>query len=63
MGSVQPSSPVGQTYVKKIDYNYDDDGNLANGTPHADEIHAAFDRHGIAGARVPQSAACTPPRP
>lgn len=28
----------------------DDDGNLANGTPHMTAIHAAFNRHGIACA-------------
>ena len=27
MGSSNPSSPVGNPYTKKIDYNYDDDGN------------------------------------
>ena len=27
MGSSNPASPVGNTYTKKIDYNYDDDGN------------------------------------
>jgi len=27
MGSSTPSSPSGNTYVKKIEYNYDDDGN------------------------------------
>jgi len=27
MGSARPSSPVGQTYTRKIDYNYDEDGN------------------------------------
>jgi len=39
----------------------DDDGNLANGTPHAAEIHAAFAAHEIAGEPVPASPAC--PRP
>jgi RHS repeat-associated protein len=27
MGSSNPASPVGNSYTKKIDYNYDDDGN------------------------------------
>jgi len=36
MGSSTPSSPVGNPYVKKIDYNYDDDGNRTSvvGTPY-----------------------------
>jgi|CXWL01.1.fsa_nt_gi hypothetical protein len=43
----------------------DDDGNLANGTPHGGAIFAAFNRHGIAcasdaGANV-TFAGCTPP--
>ncbi|HYU32504.1 MAG TPA: hypothetical protein VEW48_10095 [Thermoanaerobaculia bacterium] len=43
----------------------DDDGNLANGTPHSCNLYAAFNRHGIActtdpGANVCFSA-CTPP--
>ena len=43
----------------------DDDGNLANGTPHAGALFAAFDRHGIAcstdlGANV-TFAGCAPP--
>jgi trimeric autotransporter adhesin len=43
----------------------DDDGNLANGTPHSCQLFAAFNRHGIAcpsdlGANVCHSA-CTPP--
>jgi hypothetical protein len=43
----------------------DDDGNLANGTPHSCNLFAAFNRHGIAcptdpGANVCFSA-CTPP--
>ena len=43
----------------------DDDGNLANGTPHSCQLYAAFNRHGIAcpadpGANVCFSA-CTPP--
>jgi trimeric autotransporter adhesin len=43
----------------------DDDGNLANGTPHSCHLFAAFDRHGLAcaadqGANVCFSA-CTPP--
>src|SRR6185436_13028879 len=45
----------------------DDDGNLANGTPHGGALFAAFNRHGIAcpsdpGANV-TFAACTPPAP
>lgn len=43
----------------------DDDGNLANGTPHSCQIFAAFDRHGLACATDPGAnvcfAACTPP--
>ena len=43
----------------------DDDGNLANGTPHSCHLFAAFDRHGLAcasdaGANVCFSG-CTPP--
>ncbi|MFL6289369.1 MAG: hypothetical protein ACJ759_00545 [Thermoanaerobaculia bacterium] len=43
----------------------DDDGNLANGTPHSCQLFAAFNRHGMAcaadaGANVCFSA-CTPP--
>ncbi|HEV2854012.1 MAG TPA: hypothetical protein VHC97_14535 [Thermoanaerobaculia bacterium] len=43
----------------------DDDGNLANGTPHSCQLFAAFNRHGLAcaadaGASVCFSA-CTPP--
>ncbi len=43
----------------------DDDGNLANGTPHGGAIFAAFDRHNIACASDPGAnvtfAACTIP--
>jgi hypothetical protein len=43
----------------------DDDGNLADGTPHAGALFAAFARHGIACASDPGAsttfAACTPP--
>ncbi len=39
----------------------DNDGNLANGTPHAAEIYAAFAAHGIAGAAVPSTPHCTRP--
>jgi hypothetical protein len=43
----------------------DDDGNLANGTPHSCQIFAAFNRHGLACATDPGAnvcfAACTPP--
>ncbi len=43
----------------------DDDGNLANGTPHGGALFAAFDRHGIACASDPGAnvtfAGCTPP--
>jgi len=43
----------------------DDDGNLANGTPHGGALYAAFNRHGIActtdaGASI-SFAGCTPP--
>src|SRR6185295_13196593 len=45
----------------------DDDGNLANGTPHGASIFAAFNRHNIACASDPGSnttfAACTIPTP
>ena len=45
----------------------DDDGNLANGTPHGGAIFAAFNRHNIACASDPGSnttfAACTIPTP
>jgi hypothetical protein len=43
----------------------DDDGNLANGTPHGAALFAAFNRHGIACASDPGAnvtfAGCTPP--
>jgi hypothetical protein len=43
----------------------DDDGNLANGTPHGAALFAAFNRHGIACGTDPGAgvtfAACTPP--
>jgi hypothetical protein len=43
----------------------DDDGNLANGTPHGGALFSAFDRHGIACATDPgastTSTGCTPP--
>jgi hypothetical protein len=43
----------------------DDDGNLANGTPHGGALFAAFDRHGIACGGDPGAgvtfAACSPP--
>ncbi len=43
----------------------DDDGNLANGTPHSCQLFAAFNRHGLACATDPGAnvcfAACTPP--
>jgi hypothetical protein len=39
----------------------DDDGNIANGTPHMTAIHAAYDRHGIAcNNPPPQNDACGP---
>jgi trimeric autotransporter adhesin len=46
----------------------DDDGNLANGTPHSCQLFAAFDRHGLAcpsdpGANVCFSACSPPPVP
>ena len=45
----------------------DDDGNLANGTPHSCQLFAAFNRHGIACATDPGAnvcfRACTPPAP
>jgi hypothetical protein len=43
----------------------DDDGNLANGTPHGAALYAAFNRHGIACTTDPGAnvtfAGCTPP--
>ena len=43
----------------------DDDGNLANGTPHSCQLFAAFNRHGLACATDPGAnvcfAACAPP--
>jgi hypothetical protein len=36
----------------------DDDGNLANGTPHSCQLFAAFDRHGIACASDPGANTC-----
>jgi len=36
----------------------DDDGNLANGTPHSCQLFAAFDRHGIACAADPGANIC-----
>ncbi|MEP7010819.1 MAG: hypothetical protein ABJC13_10885 [Acidobacteriota bacterium] len=36
----------------------DDDGNLANGTPHSCQLFAAFDRHGIACATDPGASVC-----
>jgi len=43
----------------------DDDGNLANGTPHSCHLFAAFNRHGIACASDPGAnvcfSGCTPP--
>ena len=43
----------------------DDDGNLANGTPHGGALFAAFDRHSIACQNDPGArrtfAGCTPP--
>jgi PKD repeat protein len=43
----------------------DDDGNLANGTPHSCNLYAAFNRHGMACAADAGAntcfAACTPP--
>ncbi|HXI04313.1 MAG TPA: fibronectin type III domain-containing protein, partial [Candidatus Saccharimonadales bacterium] len=36
------------TWFTELRVADDDDGNLANGTPHAGAIFAAFDRHGIA---------------
>jgi hypothetical protein len=46
----------------------DDDGNLANGTPHGGALFAAFDRHGIAcasdpGASTTFSGCTAPPTP
>ena len=43
----------------------DDDGNLANGTPHGGALFAAFNRHGIActtdAGATTTFAGCTPP--
>jgi len=51
------SAPIYSAYLNADD----DDGNLANGTPNAAEIYAAFDAHGIAGAQQPSSPECTRP--
>ncbi len=39
----------------------DTDGNLSNGTPHAAEIYAAFNRHGIADTQLPTTPHCSRP--
>ncbi len=53
------------TYWRALRAVDDDDGNLANGTPHSCQLFAAFARHGIACAADPAAnvcfAACTPP--
>jgi len=41
----------------------DDDGDLTNGTPHMEAIHAAFDRHGIACAVPAVQNGCSSPVP
>ena len=41
----------------------DDNGNIADGTPHADLIFQAFNRHGIAGTQRPIKVATCQPRP
>ena len=58
-GSYLPNDswPVYTAYV----FADDDDGNLANGTPNAQEIFDAFDAHGIAAASYATSPACTRP--
>ena len=53
------------SWFEKIRTIDDDDGNLANGTPHAQAIFAAFDRHKIACGAVDDpsnqnSSTCTP---
>ena len=40
------------TWYQRMRNADDDDGNLANGTPHAAALFAAFDRHGIACGAV-----------
>jgi hypothetical protein len=53
------------TYWRTMRAVDDDDGNLANGTPHSCHLFAAFDRHGIACPADPAAnvcfSACTPP--
>jgi Zn-dependent metalloprotease len=58
-GSYFPYSPsiIYDAYVQADD----DDGNLANGTPNAQEIYDAFDAHGIAGTPYVASPACERP--
>jgi trimeric autotransporter adhesin len=53
------------TYWRAMRAVDDDDGNLANGTPHSCNLFAAFDRHGMACAADPGAnvcfSGCTPP--
>jgi len=48
------AEPVYNAYINADD----DDGNLLNGTPNAQEIFDALDLHGMANAPVPTSPAC-----
>ncbi|MDB4324869.1 hypothetical protein N9971_00840, partial [bacterium] len=58
-GTYDPTDPLNiyEAYIQADD----DDGNLANGTPHGGLIFDAFDRHEIATSPVGTSAPC--PRP
>lgn len=58
-GSYLSTSPdsIYEAYIQADD----DNGNLTDGTPNADAIHTAFDRHEIARAPYPNSAACARP--
>jgi hypothetical protein len=53
------------TYWRTMRAVDDDDGNLANGTPHSCQLFAAFNRHGLACAADPAAdvcfSACAPP--
>ncbi len=51
------SQPIYDAYLAADD----DDGNLANGTPHATEIYQSFNAHGIAGDPLPATAPCSRP--